>query len=457
MIGKFKNSNPSITACDFVDILSNFTYIQNLYVVESDYFFASDSAIQDIDNWYNDIQLTNIIPLYDAKDVESNHEDKITNRGVQDIEITVSKGKYRFSVYYNYDINLYKKLLKLDNKPAYIYMQDKNKNVYGIISGTDIFGIRCENFTVNKIVLGSGDLSGVKVDLTIDPEQMDNINITTGVTFDSQDILFFDTGNTYSITNVQYGTDLVITVTVLDDSSLPLTGLVASDFSVSDNVFPTMTISEFSELGSGVYEFEFNYPATTGTIYIDYDYVLTYDYEFTEFHYVDLPMSHAEVTQNTFTQEIPTGDTFTSSDPVSVCVADYNIRESPFLSLRTEYKVFAGLGDHTFMTRRNAQLVDDNASYVLRLSMGSNFPVGHTPNFYIQIYTSAGFTNYLIPVTKTEPDSDDVTVAEDVLMNIVIPDYSGATINMAFGYISETPPLIDYTILYRGIWFYKRI
>ena len=288
----FKNTNPGVVNCDFADILSDYAPFVNLFVVNSSFYFA-DADIEDAQEWRDQIALNNIIPIYNSDDSEIDHEDPVRNTNIQDVEIEIYRGKYKFSLFFNYDNDLYNKIKELHNKPAYIYLQDKNNNMLSILDGTDNFGIRCDLFAVTKLILG--DLSypsGMRIDLTVDSEQDFNF---TKLEFNQNALIYYplqyfeEVGEPppsvsyWEIQDcyiIQYGTSTVLGFLVTDSNNDEVTtGIILADVSIIDDTHGSQTIYSVS-YDTDHWELECDKLPTSGYLYIDSPYgVINFNYD----------------------------------------------------------------------------------------------------------------------------------------------------------------------------------
>lgn len=463
MIYAFKNTSPGVTACDFTDIISDYAPFTNIYVVDSSFYFSNETAIQDLTQWYNQIVLKNIIPIYDIKDLEDNNEESIKHISVQDVEIEIYKGKYKYTAYYNYDNELYKKINKLHNRPAYVYLTDKNNNIFGILTGTEIYGINCEMFSVSKLMLGSTkEPSGIKITMTFDSVQFDNL-YNTKIDFDSTDLIYYPEPTDYEITNVSNEVPSIVIVTVKDQNDDPLEGLLIGNFTIEDDYF---TISGYSPINysvqetlPGVYEIERSHPITSGTVYVNYnDIIITYNYTLktvTISMVLSLVGTYSNVVRNTFTNQIPSiiGFAFTDTEPLSISVADYNFQKDTGTN-SCLLNIYNGTGTQTWMIRSIAtSLLPDNTQYIIILGVGSDIPVGHESQLFIRLWSSMGYVDVQVPVVYTQ---EPVNVGyKTISVALTVPDYGGENMSFSFGMINETDPSEDYSIYTRGFFIYK--
>lgn len=282
MIGNFKNTDPGIESCDFVNMLSDYNAFTDLFVCESTFFFSGESSITDQSEWKENITLKHITPLYHVKEIEVNNEDPVRYTGVQDIELEIYKGKYKYDLYFNYDINLYNKVNKLHNKPAYIYLFDKNDNIYGRLNGTDIYGIRCELFAVSKLIFGeTQNPSGIKISIVIDGDESVNIR-AYDKEFTALDIIYSEdedeSGLTYTITNVTSSTPQSCQVTIQDSESNAVESLLSTAFTITDSLNGNLTIDTFTESSPGVYDITLTTVISSGTIYVNVPPLISYVY-----------------------------------------------------------------------------------------------------------------------------------------------------------------------------------
>ena len=320
MIFAFKNTNPGVVNCDFADILSDYAPFVNLFVVNSSFYFA-DADIEDAQEWRDQIALNNIIPIYNSDDSEIDHEDPVRNTNIQDVEIEIYRGKYKFSLFFNYDNDLYNKIKELHNKPAYIYLQDKNNNMLSILDGTDNFGIRCDLFAVTKLILG--DLSypsGMRIDLTVDSEQDFNF---TKLEFNQNALIYYplqyfeEVGEPppsvsyWEIQDcyiIQYGASTVLGFLVTDSNNDEVTtGIILADVSIIDDTHGSQTIYSVS-YDTDHWELECDKLPTSGYLYIDSPYgVINFNYDISSLYLsngIAYP-AFSDVVVNTYDQKIP--------------------------------------------------------------------------------------------------------------------------------------------------------
>lgn len=457
MIANFKNTKPNIALSDFECALSSYTFIKNMYFVDPAFYTNSEDDFIDVTFWYNQIGLGNVTPIFDAKDIEDKSDENITYIGIQDKEVGLFKGKYKFTAYFNYNEAIYKKLLKLDNKNGSVYIQDKNRNMYGILDGISIFGIYCDFISVEKLQFGTGEPSGIKVYITFNPSQIADVKISE-TQFDSHNLINFPIENEYTITDITYSAALQITVTVEDEFGAKLTGLVIGDFIVTDTTFGSQTLSGFSESSPGEYTFSCNRIMTSGTIYIAYDYTISETYSFTQYAAVySFIGALTDATLDGYDQKSKSTWTFTTIDPVSVGVADYQVdSNTPYNTI--EFNSYTGLGTQTIVMQSAilSLILTDDTDYVVDIFVGSDIPVGHTSQFFFEMRYASGKQSSIMPIIDTTDEFDSITIGHS-LVSINVPDQGNEAISCGIGFISETPAASDYTNVVTGFLIYKRI
>lgn len=450
MIFAFKNTNPGIVQCDFIDILSDYSMIKNIYIVSSEFFFANDEEARDQNNWYNEIQLNNIIPIYGSKDTENNNESPVRNTGIQDIEIEITKGKYKFTHYFNYDVSLYKKLLNIDNIPVYVYFQDINNNIYGKLDGTDIFGIRCELFSVEKLEFGTKELSGLKIYTSINASEIDDISITQDVEFNGLDLIYYDVLS-YVITDAQSTAANITDVTVEGSGGLPATGLLEAVFSITDDLNGAMTIDYFSEISPGVYRIRVTGILTSGYIYITTEAVSSYNYDFRSLQllYHETFTAFYDTVNNSFDQRLPAAWSFTIADPLSVTVQDYNVNEIG-VNENVVCTVFAGTGVQTWMTNLNVSFFPDNTNYITEVTYKRNI-IG-VNNMDVRYWSLGGGSSSSFQIQNT------AGLFEKAYITNPVGDIIGIfSMFFQIGFIGVTPLANDFYVEISDIKMYKEL
>lgn len=312
MIYAFKNKVSSIDPKEF-DTFSAYSVMRNLFVVDSSFYFEDVDDFNDITKWAENIVLNNITPVYNAKDSETNHVEALNITNQQGVEISIHKGKYRFILYFNYDIELYNKLLKLDNQPAYIYWNDINNNLYGKYEGNDIFGVRCELFSIQKLIFGSREEpSGMKLAITIHPKEVNGFIIKeASFTPDELRDYEFEEEQGYSITNVTRFTNdfnsVILRVVVRWDDETPVTDITGNRFIINDNLSGNIPFDVITESSPGVYDISVLDVVTSGVVYLDVYKTFNYNIISLQLTYSDTFTNFYNTTINGHQQRVPMG------------------------------------------------------------------------------------------------------------------------------------------------------
>ena len=148
------------------------------------------------------------------------------------------------------DIDYFIRLKTYENRNLKCYLYDINNNLIGIKSGSTVLPFGIESFIVSKPKFGSAipgwtniylDLSdnlenGYSIKPTWDVESLVNITI------DFENILQTDSDT--------------ITFDVIDTCGEGIEGLLAGNFTITDNVNGSIAISLLTDLGGGSYQID---------------------------------------------------------------------------------------------------------------------------------------------------------------------------------------------------------
>ncbi|MCK5607513.1 hypothetical protein KAR91_36860 [Candidatus Pacearchaeota archaeon] len=398
MVYAFKNTDPGLVQCDFVDVLSDYCAFTDLFVADSSFFFASESEITDPTEWADNMTLGNIAPVYGIKSTEDNHDEPERERGIQDITIEKYKGKYHFIFYLNYDTALYNKIIKLDNRPVNVYLFDKNDNIYGKLDGTDIFGIRCELFSVQKLSFGSDNQpSGIKVGIIIDSDEATSIRMYKK-DFDSLDFIYGgEEGGgqppgavTYSITSMTSSNPQAAQITVKDSDDNFTTGLLQAAFSISDNLNGTLTIDTFNEGSPGVYDFTFIEVITTGSAFATVPPLISHVYSLRNLSTVFLEAFDEDDPWGDISIQGTTQREYDNWDTTGVFVHDYEVsRADPLANpydLELNVYTTGGAMVAGYWMRTAAKILELGKNYIVYIKFKSDYDTAGADDNLAVIY-----------------------------------------------------------------------
>lgn len=446
MIADFKNTAPVITECEVETLLSDYNLFTDMFICDAEYFFG-DGEITEQANWSRELALNNLVPAYRIKSIEPNHVDPLKYTGIQDIEVELNNGKYKYDFYYNYDINLYHKILQLHNKPAYVYFFDKNDNVYGDLDGTDIFGIRCELFSVSRLTIGEAQApSGIKISVVIDGKESSTLT-TTKIDFSSEDLLSVETS--YSTEAISGELDEVV-ITVTDQNGLGVTGLTEGQFGITDDTNGTLSFSSFTEDGAGQYTIQTGETITSGTIYLTVDGAVTsLAYDFREVNLVffdDFSMGKA-VTQDGFNQLLPYNWSALTGAPYAF-VQDWNIDDTG--DDRATFNIYEGTpaGQYWGMVTDSSPVPGDfsgDVEVTLEFSYKCDIPAGDV-NAILFSLTLSGVIDLQALLTNTGGEFVTVVVTETMTVPFSSP--------IAIAVSNLTPAASDYEVVFDYIKVY---
>ena len=239
----------------------NFKFIDSLFITPGDYTF-SEADFLDVDFWYDQLGV-NIFPLHGVTDFNSTDKPTQYITSLQDFDYPANKGKYKQEFKFDWSLDYHKLVNEISGQNVnIIYASGQylraTKLPTGEIKGfaTSLFNLEKILFNVNNSqgnspltieLLDSDELnvSGYEVEVDWQPKRLDRKVINLNLTF-SEDTI----------------------VMAIDYLQNPVTGITASDITITDHINGNITFSTFIP-GGGVYQLRgFSNTITNACLYI---------------------------------------------------------------------------------------------------------------------------------------------------------------------------------------------
>lgn len=225
--------------CDCNQIITTPEY---LAFTTAAFEFATRTAAETQANWQTGIQAKSVFPLGQVlEQASSDTEDGTFTSANGHVTIPTSKGKWVKTYFFQHTVFLMRKLNSLNGKSGRLILFDGAGNGLGTTpDGTKFKGIYVKNIRVGKPMLPDTKDDVMRIGVTFEFSNLDEYTSEfAAISVDFADELngLLDATVTYVSSNVAK-TEHTVTVAKLCDGSA-VTGLVAADFTISDDT-PTV-------------------------------------------------------------------------------------------------------------------------------------------------------------------------------------------------------------------------
>ena len=250
MLGNFEIKRPSLSLNANQANFSDLTGITSLFLCTTTTSLTLTNALT-ASNWIALIASKNIFPIHNIKDVQNDSEQPDIKESKQNFRYQARRGKYRFTCLVNVDVDYFIDLKKYEGQNLKAYFGDKNGNLIGVSDSTNFSPFTLSSIIIQKIGFGKFESSyvGITIDLA-KPEEMES-----GYTFKPDFYLFDLVNEEVTISDISADDEYSMVFTVTNSCGDGITGLVATDFTLVDDISGTLTLDGFTEVGSGVYNY----------------------------------------------------------------------------------------------------------------------------------------------------------------------------------------------------------
>jgi hypothetical protein len=232
-----------------------------LFLIDPVFIFNNATEFITESIWKNGIGGGFIVPIHRIKESLNKSEEATYNITAHDYEYKSRDGKVRLVLKINCDPYFHQDLVNYNGQYWKVCFADRQRNLYGIASGSQVLAIDTDMIAVERIEFGNLPAwTKIQIELSdIDnlisslpsfiPSQLKNVEVT--------------------IQNVTQDTTTDISFQVIDSvCSVNILGLVSADIVLIDSVNGTMSHSTFTEDGLGYYTITSGVQFFTGTITI---------------------------------------------------------------------------------------------------------------------------------------------------------------------------------------------
>lgn len=220
--------------------------ITDMFFIYPDFAFNNETQFATESVWKLGIGAGYIIPIHDIYEVDDQSQDVVYGTSLFGYEYKKHGGKKRLSFRTNPDMEIAKDMVDYSDQYYHVCFADRNKNLYGRLSGSQVLGIDTDMISIELPRFGSVPMwTTIRVELSdisdlymanVDFKPWELINIPVEVTNPSQSAT---TNITFDVTDIQ--------------CSVGIEGLLTSEIVITDTINGTIAHQTFTDNGDGSY------------------------------------------------------------------------------------------------------------------------------------------------------------------------------------------------------------
>jgi hypothetical protein len=241
---------------------NDYTKIISLFFVDPAFYFNNETELQTESYWLDAVGYGYIIPIHEIKEVEDQSEDSIIGQSKLNYQFEIDPGKYKYIYRVRYDIDIYTTLKQYSEQYYKVYLVDKNINFYGKLTGDRIYPLDTNTIIIKKIKLQTQNPAFI--DIYVEYSDASEFNYVTKLDFDITSVSISEV----TISDFIASPATKLTFFVEDYCGYGVTDLIESDFTITDNVYGSVTPTLFENNGFGYYSITCANDYTNGTVRI---------------------------------------------------------------------------------------------------------------------------------------------------------------------------------------------
>lgn len=281
MLGNFEIKQRDLNLDQSIINTNDLSSIASVLFCTVDFQFNTLADFNTTSVWLAAIANQYVFPLHNLTESTENSEETELENSRQNYRFVKREGKYRFMLGLTCDIDYFIRLKEYEGRNLKCYLWDINNNLIGLRSGNTVLPFGIESLIISKPKFGTAaagwtnvylDLydnleSGYFIKPTWDVESLVNINV------DFENIAQTDSDT--------------MTFDVIDTCSEGIEGLLAANFTITDNINGAIAISLLTDLGGGSYRIDGAEQFYSGQIKLvstKYNALGTYEFTVPEFN-----------------------------------------------------------------------------------------------------------------------------------------------------------------------------
>ena len=251
MLGNFEIQRPSLGLNPNKANYSDLSGVTSLLLTVPTFSLTTTEMLT-LSNWIGEVADGNIMPIHDIKDSQAESEEAVYLESKQNFRYQARKGKYRFAFSLNVDVDFYISLKKYEGQNLKAYFGDKNGNLIGRVISNVFYPFTLSFISIKK--MGFGTFQSSLTVLTVDLSDLTEMDF--GYTFKPDFYINQIRIEQASLTDITDIDTTTMQFEVYNSCSEPVLNLVASDFTITDDLLGVLTLNTFTEVGSGVYRYK---------------------------------------------------------------------------------------------------------------------------------------------------------------------------------------------------------
>jgi hypothetical protein len=250
MLGNFEIRKNDLSLKPGITNTSDFSSICSVLFCLNNFQFNALPDFSNLTVWNQSVAYGYVFPLHGLVESTRNSEDVELREGRDNRRVKTREGKYRFQLGIVCDIDYYIRLKSYEGRELKCFLGDINNNLIGYKVDTTVKPLTIDSIYVSRIEIGSNQPAWTLITLDLNNPLEVNYSVKPTFNFESIFNLAVDIQN---LTQVDSDS---MTFDVVDACGEGITGLIAANFSISDNVNGSIAISLLTEIGGGAYRID---------------------------------------------------------------------------------------------------------------------------------------------------------------------------------------------------------